>query len=96
MRIPVNFRKIDKCRDEYGDWYRLTDILDELNITKTNVTFWANNIQRYLHGHICNRTFNSGKAELTCIYTTLEGLIYLALRVDSKMRQEIIEYTMAE
>lgn len=93
MKIPVNFRKIAKSQE--GDWYRLTDILDELSITKTNVTFWANDIRRHLHGHICSLTFDTGKAELTCLYTTLEGLIYLALRVDSRMRQEVIEATMA-
>jgi len=84
MKLPLNLIQLCPQRDDYGIWFRLSSVLQQLNMDTSNVTFWATDINRHLPNAAPKRIYNNGRTSQKCVFVSLTGLLYFLLRSESK------------
>ena len=84
MKLPLNLIQLCPQRDEYGIWFRLSSVLQQLNMDTSNVTFWATDINKHIPNAAPKRIYDNGMTCQKCVFVSLTGLIYFLLRSESK------------
>jgi hypothetical protein len=84
MKLPLNLLQLCPQRDEDGVWFRMSSVLQQLNVDTSNVTFWATDINKHIPNAAPKRIYDSGVTAQKCVFVNLTGLIYFMLRSESK------------